>query len=125
MTGRRFLVAYDGSDEAYWALMQAARAATETGAEIGNVTVLPMAAAPTLANAAQDAVRILREHELESTLYTPIGDPATEIARVAEDGDYEAIYIGRREEGSLARQLMSSVSEAVIHASDRTTVIAR
>lgn len=73
MTGRRFLVAYDGSDEAYWALMQAARAATETGAEIGIVTVLSMAAAPTLATAAQDAVRILREHQLEATVYTLIG----------------------------------------------------
>lgn len=122
---RRIRVAYDGSEEAYRALMQAARAAIESGAEIGVVTVLPRAFVPKLVAAGDDAARILREHELEPTLYAPTGDPATEIARVAEEGDYEAIYVGRRSDGSLARALMGSVSEAVIHATDRTTVIAR
>lgn len=125
MNRRRFLVAYDGSDEAYWALMQAARAAIESGAEIGVVTVLPNALVPKLVAAGDKATKILREHELVPTLYTPTGDPATEIARVAEEGDYEAIYVGRRSDGSLARELLGSVSDAVIHATDRTTVIAR
>lgn len=125
MTRRRILVAYDGTEEAYWALMQAARAAVESGAEIGVVTVLSTDAEPKLLAASADAARILRENELEPTLHTPTGEPATEIARVADDGDYEAIYVGRRSDGSLARILMGSVSEAVIHATDRTTVIAR
>lgn len=125
MNKRRILVAYDDSEEAYWALMHAARAAIESGADIGVVTVLPKTFVPKLVAAGDDAARILREHELEPTLYNPTGDPATEIARVAEEGDYEAIYVGRRLDGSLARELMGSVSEAVIDATDRTTVIAR
>ena len=120
MNTRRILVAYDGSEEAYWALMQAADAALDKGAEIGVVTVLPR-----LTTAAADAAEILREHELEATVHTPIGDPATEIARVAHEYAYDAIYVGRREAGSFARTLRQSVSEGVVHASARTTVIAR
>jgi nucleotide-binding universal stress UspA family protein len=120
MNERRILVAYDGTEEAYWALMQAADAALAKGAGIGIVTVLPK-----LATAAADGAAILREHALEATVHTPIGDPATEIARVARDYAYDAIYVGRREEGSLARALEGSVSDGVVHASGRTTVIAR
>ena len=120
MNERRILVAYDGTEEAYWALMQAADAALAKGAAIGVVTVLPK-----LTTAAADAVEILREHELEATVHTPIGDPATEIARVADEYAYDAIYVGRREDGALARALQVSVSDGVVEASARTTVVAR
>jgi nucleotide-binding universal stress UspA family protein len=128
ITDRRFLVAYDGSEESYWALMQAARAAIETGAQVGVVTVSPGDAAPALtraATAAASAAEILGENDIEAVVYTPTGNPAVEIARIAEEDDYEAIYIGRRGEGSLARDLFGSVSDGVLHASERTTVIAR
>lgn len=81
MNQRRILVAYDGSEEAYWALMHAARAAIESGVDIGVVTVLPKAFVPKLVAAGDDAARILREHELEPTLYNPTGDPATRRPR--------------------------------------------
>ena len=119
MNERRILVAYDGSEEAYWALMQAADTARAKGAAIGVVTVLPK-----LATAAADAAEILREHQLEATVHTPIGDPVTEIARVAHEHAYDAIYVGRREAGSFGRTLQKSVSDGV-QASARTTVIAR
>ncbi|MGH2513959.1 MAG: universal stress protein [Candidatus Limnocylindrales bacterium] len=120
MNPTRILVAYDGTEEAYWALMEAAQAATASGADIGVVTVLPE-----LATAAVDAAAILREQGLEASLYTPVGDPAIEIARVADEGDYDAIYVGRRESGSVAPALDHSVSIGVLHQSDRTTVVAR
>jgi nucleotide-binding universal stress UspA family protein len=120
MNERRILVAYDGTEEAYRALMQAADAALAKGAAIGVVTVMPK-----LTTAAADAAEILREHELEATVHTPIGDPATEIARVAHEHAYDAIYVGRREAGSFAQALEESVSEGVVHAAARTTVIAR
>jgi nucleotide-binding universal stress UspA family protein len=120
MNERRILVAYDGTEEAYWALMQAADAALAKGAAIGVVTV-----GPKLASAAADAAQILREHELEASIHTPIGDPATEIARVAHEHAYDAIYVGRREVGAFARALEGSLSEGVVRASARTTVIAR
>ena len=61
MNQRRILVAYDGTEEAYWALMHAADAARANDAAIGVVTVLPA-----LATAALDAAQILREHELRA-----------------------------------------------------------
>lgn len=120
MNQRRILVAYDGTEAAYWALMNAAEAALANDAAIGVVTVLPP-----LATAASDAAQILCEHELEASLHTPVGDPATEIARVADEHAYDAIYVGRRDHGALAQALEQSVSEAVVHTSSRTTVIAR
>jgi nucleotide-binding universal stress UspA family protein len=120
MNQRRIRVAYDGTEEAYWALQHAADAARANDATIGVVTVSPVPA-----RAADDAARRLREHHLEPDLHTPVGDPATEIARVAEEHAYDAIYVGRRERGSLARTLEQIVSEGVVHASSRTTVIAR
>jgi nucleotide-binding universal stress UspA family protein len=120
MNARRILVAYDGSEEADRALMRAADTARAKGAAIGVVTVLPR-----LASAAAAAADILREHELDATVHTPIGDPVTEIARVAHEGAYDAIYVGRREAGSFARALRQSVSNGVVRTSDRTTVIAR
>lgn len=120
MNERRILVAYDGSEEAYWALMQAADTAGAKGAAIGIVTVLPK-----LAAAAADAAEVQREHEPEATVHTPIGDPVTEIARVAHKHAYDAIYVGRRAAGSLARAHQESVSDGVVQASARTTVLAR
>jgi nucleotide-binding universal stress UspA family protein len=120
MNQRRILVAYDGTEAAYWALMHAADAALTNDAAIGVVTVSPAPAA-----AADDAERILRDHRLDPVVHTPVGDPVTEIARVAEEHAYDAIYVGRREDGSLARTLEHRVSEGVVQASSRTTVIAR
>lgn len=122
MRKHRILVAYDGSREAKHALRRAARAAAKSEAAIAVVTVRSTATIPTLDKAAADAVRSLHELGFEATLYTPVGDPATEIARVARDGAYDAIYVGRRPTGSLARALLGSVSRAVAAAFRRTVV---
>jgi nucleotide-binding universal stress UspA family protein len=80
------------------------------------VTVLPR-----IVTVAADAADIVRQHELEPTVHTLIGDPAAEIARIAHDHASDAIHVGRRETGSLAPALESSVSERVIHASGPVT----
>lgn len=120
MEQRRILVAYDGTEEAYWALMQAADAAVAADVEIGVVTVLPE-----IATAAREAANILLERGIEPALYTPVGDPAEEIAHVAEEHGYDAIYVGRRAPGSLTRALGDSVSNGVLQSSDRMTIISR
>jgi nucleotide-binding universal stress UspA family protein len=122
MNARRILVAYDGTDEARRALLRAADAASTGGASIGVVTVMPAALVPPLEAAAAEGVRILRERKLEPSLHTPTGDPATEILRVAHDGAYDAIYVGSRPAGSLARELLGSVSGPIVHAFRGTVV---
>jgi nucleotide-binding universal stress UspA family protein len=122
VNARRILVAYDGSEEARRALLQAAIVASTKGASIGVVTVMPAAIVPPLQAAAVEAVGVLREHKLEATLHTPTGDPATEILRTAHDGAYDTVFVGRRPDCSLARMLLGSVSQAVARAFRRTVV---
>jgi hypothetical protein len=100
--------------------MQAADTARAKGAAIGVVTVLPQ-----LAMAAVDAARILRGQDLEASVHMPIGDPATEIARVAHDHAYDSIYVGRREAGSGGHARPENQGEGGGPTAARTTVIAR
>lgn len=119
MTRQRILVAFDGSEESFRALQQAADVAESTDAELGVVTVMPpLVAAP------GDAMRYLRDRGLEAEVHSPTGDPAAEIARVAEDGAYNTVYLGTRD-GAVAKALIPSVSEHVARHSPTSVVIAR
>lgn len=119
MNRHRILVAYDGSEESFWALQQAADVAQNADAEVGVVTVMP-----DLLDAPRDALSYLRERGLDAALHAPVGDPATEIARVAEDGAYNSIYLGTRD-GALARALAPSVSHRAALRAPTSVVIAR
>lgn len=101
MNRHRILVAYDGSEASFWALQQAADAAERDDAELGVVTVMPR-----LVDAPRDALSYLDERGIVATLHSPVGDPATEIARVADAGAYHTVYLGVRD-GSVARALAS------------------
>jgi nucleotide-binding universal stress UspA family protein len=119
MNRHRILVAFDGSEEAFWALQQAADAAERSDAELGVVTVMPQ-----LIGAPGDALRYLRDRGLEAAVHTPTGDPATEIARVADQGAYQTVYLGTRD-GAIARALAPSVSRRVALTSPASVFIAR
>ena len=119
MSHERILVAFDGTEPSFWALQQAADAAEGSDVEIGIITVLPP-----VVEAPQQALRYLAERGIEATVHTPMGDPATEIARVAENGAYHTIYLGRRE-GSLGRTLGPSVSRRVALHAPANVLIAR
>jgi len=120
MNDRRILVAYDGSEEAYWALMQAADTARAKGAAIGVVTVPPR-----IATAALEATEILREHDHEADIHTPIGDPSPRSRGSLGSTRTTFIAVGRRRAGSMHRALEERVSDGVVHTAARTTVIAR
>lgn len=119
MNRHRILIAYDGSEESFWALEQAADAAQRANAEVGVVTVMPE-----LLDAPRDALRYLRDRGLDAALHTPVGDPATEIARVTDDGAYHSVYLGTRD-GAVARALSPSVSQQVARRAPVSVVIAR
>jgi len=102
MNRHRILVAYDGSEESYWALEQAADAAEHEGAEMGVVTVMPE-----VVDAPRDALRYLDSRGIVATLHLPVGDAAEEIARVADAGVYHTVYLGARD-GSVARALAAN-----------------
>lgn len=120
MSPRRILVAFDGTEPAFHALEQAADVARATDADIAVVTVLRP---ETLA--AEQARSYLVDQGLEPEVYTPVGDPVTEIRRVADDRGFDTVYLGTRGQGSLARALEGSVSDAVAGTTAITVVIAR
>lgn len=119
MNRHRILVAYNGSEESFRALEQAADVAQHADAELGIVTVMPA-----VLDAPRDALRYLEERGLDASVHAPVGDPATEIARVTEDGAYHTVYLGTRD-GAVARALAPSVSHQVAVRSPASVVIAR
>ena len=48
------------------------------------------------------------------TLETAFGDPAAEILRIAREAPFDAILMGRRGRGGVARLLLGSVSDKVV-----------
>jgi nucleotide-binding universal stress UspA family protein len=119
MNRHRILVAYDGTEPAFWALQRAADHAAESDAQIGVVTV-----GVGLSDAVTDARRYLHERGLQPDVHTPVGRPAPEIARVADEGAYHTVYLGSRD-GVIGRDLESSVSRAVAVRSPLSVMIAR
>jgi nucleotide-binding universal stress UspA family protein len=117
---RRILIAYDGSEASYRALAQAVEVAQAEEAEVGVVTVLRPER-----SAADEAAAYLLERGFEPEVYTPVGDPASEISRVADEEGFDTIYVGTRGRGSLLRALEGSVSRAVAEGAEVTVVIAR
>lgn len=123
MNRHRILVAYDGSEPAFWALQRAADHATDSDAQIGVVTV-GTDRSDAVSGAVDDARRYLQERGLEPEIHTPVGRPVPEIARVAEEGAYDTVYLGSRD-GAFGRDLDSSVSRAVAVRSPLSVMIAR
>jgi nucleotide-binding universal stress UspA family protein len=119
MNSHRILIAFDGSEESFRALQQAADAAHRSDAELGIVTVLPP-----LIDAPQDALAYVRDQGLEATIHAPVGDAATEIARVADEGGYHIVYLGTRDQ-DIEGALYPSVARHVADAAPTSVVIAR
>jgi nucleotide-binding universal stress UspA family protein len=119
MNRHRILVAYDGSEESFRALEQAADAAAHAGAELGVVTVMPQ-----LLDAPREVLHYLRERDLDATLHAPVGDPAAEIARVTNEGAYNTVYLGTRD-NTVGRAIAASVSHRVALSVPASVVITR
>lgn len=54
-----------------------------------------------------------------------VGDPAEEIARLAEWEGYELVVVGRRGLGSLKELVLGSVSHRLVHAANCPVLVAR
>lgn len=100
----RILVAYDGTEPALQALRQAADEAARSGAGICVVTVGPGRGRVGLGKAPGQARRYLVELGLCPEIHAPVGDPATEIIRVARECGCDTILLGTRD-GPIGRSI--------------------
>ena len=74
---------------------------------------------------AQAGGRRLRDLGIEAALAEPVGEPAPEIERVAEEGGYDTVVVGSRGLSGLERFLVGSVSEHVATHAHATVVVVR
>ena len=132
---KKILVAYDGGQPAYRALVLAAQLAKRFDAQVGVVSVIPVHPGRTPIDPWDDlpvhtaelaeARAILAERGVEAVLHEPAGNPATTIEKIAEDEGYDTVVIGSRGLGPLSRFLQGSVSEHVATHSAATVIVAR
>ena len=137
----RFLVAYDGSDEAKLALNRAIEDATLKGAEITILEVIeveigrykmygdPIHEAKKEAKKALKALEKLKEQldvpELNIEVKVRIGHPVEEILNEAEESSVDTIYIGSKGLSGLSRMLLGSVAEAITRHASTSVVVSR
>ncbi|HEY6570969.1 MAG TPA: universal stress protein [Candidatus Limnocylindrales bacterium] len=132
---KKILVAYDGGDPARRALDLAIELAQKFGATVAVVSVTPVHPGRAPIDPWDDrevhlgelleAQTILRAKGIEAEMLAPAGDPAITIERLAADGGFDAVVIGSRGLGALARALQGSTSEHVATHSETTVIVAR
>ena len=133
------LVAMDGSEDSFQAVRYLHSLALPRQTKVRLLSVVERLRYPTTAPRAVHGqlVRMLKELEAERrgeldkvleraaaqlddkitrvTRYTPTGDPAEEIVATANDFDTDLVVVGARGLGGMARVLLGSVSEKVLH----------
>jgi nucleotide-binding universal stress UspA family protein len=132
---KRILVAYDGGAPARHALETAIDLAEHYEAQISVVSVVPFHPgrapmdpwddAAVHAEALADAKLVLSESGMTADLLEPIGDPASTIERIANDGGFDTVVIGSRGLGAISRFLQGSVSGHVATHTHATVIVAR
>ena len=126
MKRQRILVAFDGSEESFWALEQAADAVQTGGGELGIVTVLPhvsesrdvVAVVPQLMEAPTQALRYLRDRWADAlTAENPRVSVLTERGP-GKGGAIGLISVEGMEPGALGSWLMRNyriVNTPIVH----------
>ncbi len=128
--GLRVLVATDGSICSAKAVQYVVERLRNTLGEVTVVSVLPLEMANGTAKPEDSPRRQRLEEEIQGQLgatcatlraagitcskMVRFGDPADEIVRLAEEGGFDMIVMGRRGRGPVAKLLLGSVSEKVV-----------
>lgn len=137
---QKILVAVDGSDKALRAVQAARKIADQFD---GHVTLLhviehsaymvpeaaplPVFVVQDLEEAGQraldDALALFKDFNNRVTARIEYGHAGATITRIAKDGGYSLIVMGRRGLSGVAKLLMGSVSNYVLHYSECPTLI--
>jgi nucleotide-binding universal stress UspA family protein len=125
---KTILVAYDDTGPSRRALARAATLAEAFGSKVLVTSIAPLHySTPRLTLTVKErgegplareedmkqAQAILQERGIAADAVLARGDPASAIARLAEENEVDLVVVGTRELGSLQRLLGQSVSQAV------------
>jgi nucleotide-binding universal stress UspA family protein len=127
----KMLVPFEGSQNAEKALEYAAYLSKKIGAQMTLLYVHQSELIRLRAQAAKEVenrVLSIASEILESNHYGTIvesGDPAKIIIQTAKKGEYDLIVMGTKGGSAVARFLLGSVSEHVIHYTDRSVLLVR
>jgi nucleotide-binding universal stress UspA family protein len=101
----KILVAYDGGEAGQRALELAAKLAHAFGSRVDVVSVVPEGFGhvdggreePAIVHARElvEARTLLRDRGIDAGLIEPAGDPAPTIERLAAEGGYDTVIVGR------------------------------
>lgn len=126
----KILVATDGSKYAQKTLLKAKEIARDMGAEVTIVSVASISSDnvyPKIMSeikkseiertekVLKDAEKIFSDFEGKFTTVHRKGDVVDEIVKLAEEGEYDLLIMGRRGLGTFSKTLLGSVSDKVIH----------
>ncbi len=139
----KILVPIDGSDNSKLALEKAKELAKLTNGEIMILTVIKDVSSQlyTLENKDREEIKrvfeeqgaeVIRESEelikgCTDKIKTKIlkGDPAQEIIKMAEEGEYDLIIMGNRGLNAFSRVMIGSVSNKVLHHVNTSVLIVK
>jgi len=138
----KILVATDGSDSAAEAIEFGIELATEHGAELILVHVVPAVDVvpvsgfgiggvfphdPSVEDRAllEDAAAIAEEHDVRATTVLLTGNTVDEIVSYADSHNVDLIVVGSRGHGAIANALLGSVSRGILGESKRPVLIVR
>ena len=120
------MVAYDDSEQSRRALERAASIAEKFGSKVLVTSIAPLlhsspkSAASlyhtSIGDPSEDVGRAhatLKQRGIDAETVTATGDPASAIAKLAEERGVDLVVLGTRELGTMRRLLGQSVSQAV------------
>jgi len=126
---KHILVGFDGSDSAKRAFDKALELAAERGADVHALTVVRAPEAAELEGEVDAALRDsdgplakaigwgkerAKQMKVNCTFKKQIGHPAELITRVAGDGQYDLIVIGRRGHSPVKHWLVGSTTDRIV-----------
>jgi nucleotide-binding universal stress UspA family protein len=131
----KMLVAFDALEHSAFALERAAEIATDEGAQVTVIGVVPpdargtksgghLGLAPHADADIEYAQKLLADRGIEALGEVAHGDPADEIVRFARAGDFDLIVVGTRELGTIVGRLLGSVSRKVVQHAPCPVVVA-
>lgn len=138
---KKILVPVDGSDNSKRALIEAKKLAEYTGGEVTIFTVVenlnryPSIGNPPIASdylpesdskeVLKDSLTLFEDFQGEVNTKLTKGNPADEILREAESGEYDLILMGSRGLGAFSRAILGSVCNKVLNHSEVTVSIVK